>query len=76
MITFKLIGFKNYIIKDKIMYRNAYKTKDKLCKWKYISEREIKISFKNGIYGYYLVKNGKTKFYPLTKLRHRLKRVL
>lgn len=76
MNIFKLIGFENYIIKDKIMYRKAYKTKDKLCKFKYIEEREIKRSFKNGVEGYYLIYNRKRKFYPLTKLKHRLKRVL
>lgn len=52
------------------MYRKAFKTKDKLRKFKYISERKIKISKKNNIKGYYL----NNKFYPLTKLRHRLKK--
>ena len=75
MIIYKLIGFENYIIRDKIMYRKAFKTKDKLCKWKYIGEREIKISCKNGIEGYYLVKNKKTRFYPFKKLRHRLRKI-
>jgi len=69
MKIFKLVGFENYIIKDKIMYRKAHKVIDKLCRWKYISEREIKVSVKNGNEGYYL--NG--RFYPLKKLRHRLK---
>ena len=71
MIIYKLIGFKDYIIKDKIMYRKSFKTKDKLCKWKYIGERKIKISIKNNVKGYYLNK----KFYPLTKLKHRLKKI-
>jgi hypothetical protein len=75
MIIYKLIGFENYIIKDKIMYRKAHKIKDKLCKFKYISEREIKRSKKNNVEGYYLVKNRKSKFYPLTKLRHRLNKI-
>lgn len=74
MIYFDLVGFKNYIIKDKIMYRKAHKVKDKLCKFRYISERKIKIVKENDIEGYYLVRNGKRKFYSLVKLRHRLKR--
>ena len=76
MIIYKLIGFENYIIKDKIMYRKAFKTKDKLCKFKYIAEREIKVSIKNNVKGYYLVRNNKTNFYTLTKLKHRLKRCI
>jgi len=72
MIIFKLIGFENYIVKNKVMYRKSFITKDKLCKFKYISEREIKQTFKNGNKGYYL--NG--KFHSLKKLKHRLKRVL
>ena len=71
MKTFKLIGFENYIIKDKILYKKAHKVKDKLCKFKYISEREIKRTFKNKIEGYYL----EGKFYPLKKLKHRLKAI-
>lgn len=57
------------------MYRKSHKVKDKLCKWKCISEREIKVSVKNGNKGYYLVKNKNTRFYPLKKLRHRLKKI-
>lgn len=75
MIIFNLIGFDNYIIKDKILYKKSCKIKDNLCKFKYLSEREIKRSFKNGKEGYYLVRNEKRKFYPLSKLRHRLKHV-
>jgi len=74
MITYVLTGFNNYIIKDKVLYRKSYKVKDKICKFKYISEREIKRTFKNGIEGYFLVKRGKRKFYPLNKLKHRLKK--
>ena len=76
MRIFALIGFNNYIIKDKIMYRKAHKVKDRLCKFKYIGEREIKISIKNNVKGYYLIYNRKRKFYSLTKLRHKLKAVL
>jgi GR25 family glycosyltransferase involved in LPS biosynthesis len=73
MITYILIGFNNYIIKDKILYRDAYRIRDKLCKFKHISEREIKRSYKDGVEGYYLTKKGKRKFYSLKKLKHKLK---
>jgi len=73
MKIFNLIGFSQYIIKDKIMYRNSYKVKDKLCKFKYISERVITRTIKDGVVGYYLIKNNKRKFYSLSILRHRLK---
>jgi hypothetical protein len=73
MKVFKLIGFENYIIKDKILYKKSSVKKDKLCKFKYIEEREIKRTFKDTVEGYYLVKNNKSKFYTLTKLKHRLK---
>ena len=75
MIVYKLIGFKNYIIKDKILYRLSYIVKDKKVKFKYISERQIKRTYKNNVEGYYLVRNGKRKFYPLKKLKHRLKKL-
>ena len=71
---YSLIGFKEYYIKDKILYRKSYKVKDKLCLFKYISEREIKRTIKDGQVGYYLVKNGKRKFYSLKKLKHRIKK--
>lgn len=76
MIIYKLIGFENYIIKNKIMYRKAYKTKDKLCKFKYIQERKINRTFKNDVEGYFLVRNNKRKFFSLNSLKHRLKRVI
>jgi len=75
MSMYELIGFDNYKIKDKTLSRKAYKIKDKLCKFKYISERKIKRSFKNKIEGYYLVKDNKRKFYSLKSLKHRLKRL-
>lgn len=73
MIMYKLIGFINYIIKESILYRKAHKVKDKLCKYKYLSEREIKRTVKDGAEGYYLVRNNKRKFYSLKSLKHRLK---
>lgn len=72
MKIFKLIGFDNYIIKDKIMYRKAHKIKDFRCKFRYISDLKIKRSFKNNQIGYYLVKNNTRKFHSLKKLKHRL----
>lgn len=70
---YKLIGFDNYIIIDKIMYRILYITKSKSCKLQYRNKRKINRTVKQGIEGYYLVKNGNRKFYSLKKLRHRLK---
>ena len=72
---YTLIGFNDYIIKDKILYRKARVIKSKSCVFQYRNERKIKISIKNGNNGYYLERNGKTKFYPLKKLRHRLKKI-
>jgi hypothetical protein len=68
MKQYKLIGFSNYIIKDKILYRKEYITKNN----KYISERSIKRVLKGGIEGYFLVRKGKRKIYSLKSLRHRL----
>ena len=73
-VTYTLSGFKEYFIRDKILYRKAYEVKDKLCGYKYISEREIKRTKKDGQIGYYLVRNGKRKFHSLKKLKHRLRR--
>ena len=73
MIIFNIIGFSNYIIKDNILYRKKQKVKDKSCNFKYISERKIKRTFKNGIEGYFLVRNNKIKFCSLKSLRHRVK---
>jgi len=73
--TYILIGFKNYIIEDKILYRAAYKTESVSCKWQYRSKRKINKTFKDGAEGYWLVKNGKRKFYLLTKLKRYLKKL-
>ena len=72
-IIFTISGFSKYYIKDKILYRKAYKTKSKSCIIQYRNEREIKRVIKNGIEGYFLIKNDKSKFYSLKSLRHRLK---
>jgi hypothetical protein len=71
MIIYKLIGFNNYIIKDKVLYRKEFITRDK----KYILERKIKKTEKDNKLGYYLVRRGKRKYYELNKLSHRLKKV-
>jgi len=55
------------------MYRKAMKVKDKLCKFKYLPEREIKRVFKDGVEGYFLVRNGKRKFHSLKSLMHRIR---
>lgn len=71
--TYRLIGFKDYLVIDKIMYRISYKTKSVSCKWQYRSKRKINRTFKDGKEGYLLVKNDKRKFYSLKSLKHRLK---
>ena len=73
---YTISGFNAYIIKDKVLYRKAYKTKSTSCVFQYRNEREIKRVFKNGNEGYFLVKNGLSKFYSLKKLKHRLKHEL
>jgi hypothetical protein len=70
-IIYTISGFKDYFIKDKILYRKSHKIRDQLCKWKYLKEREINRALKNGNEGYYL----KGIFYSLKKLKHRLKKV-
>jgi len=64
-----LIGYPQYVFIDKICYRKAHITKN----MQYRKQREIKISTKNNVKGFWLVKNKKRAFIPLTKLRHRLK---
>jgi len=73
--TYSIIGFSDYIIENKIMYRKAYVAKSVSCKFQYRDKREIKGCIKDGVEGYYL-KKGKTKrFYSLKSLRYRLKKV-
>ena len=69
-------GFTQYLIIDKILYKKA-----KICihenyKFQYRNMREIKRCVKNGNEGYYLEKNHIIKFYPLKKLKHKLKLVI
>ena len=73
VIIYKLIGYPQYYIKDKILYRKSYKSKHVLHILHYFEEREIKRTFKDGIEGYYLVKNNIRKFHSLKSLKHRLK---
>lgn len=73
-IIYKLIGFNDYLIIDKILYRLEFKTKSKSCLFQYRNRRKINRTFKQNIEGYYLVRNGIRKFYPLKKLKHRLKK--
>jgi len=69
--TYTLIGFNKYIIRDKILYRKAYKTKSKSCKFQYRNERKINKVFKGGVEGYFL----NNKFHSLKSLKHRLKKI-
>jgi len=71
-VNYCIIGFKGYVIKDKILYRKAYITKSKSCKFQYRNERKIKRVFKGGIEGYFL----NNKFHSLKSLKHRLKLLL
>jgi len=59
-ITYLLIGFKDYEIVDKILYRKEYITKSVSCKWQYRKRRKINRTYNNGVEGYYLIKSGKT----------------
>ena len=70
--TYKISGFNEYEIVDKILYRKAYKTRSVSCVWQYRKRRIIARIFNNGIEGYKLEKNGKRKFYSLEHLRHKL----
>ena len=63
-----LKDFSGYEIIDKIMFRKAFCTESKSCKFQYKAKREINITMNNGIEGYILVKNGKRKWYSLSKL--------
>ncbi len=72
--TYTLIGFSAYIIINKILYRKPYATKSRACKLLYRSLRAIKRTVKNEVEGYYLTRNKRTAFYPLSKLKHRLKK--
>lgn len=75
IVTYIIIGFSNYIIENKQLFRISYKTKSKSCKWQYREKRKIKITEKDGCIGYFLVKNNTSKFYPLSKLKHKLKKL-
>ena len=74
-VKYTIIGFSNYIIIDKVLYRETYKTKSKSCVWQYRNKREIKRTFNKGVEGYVLVKNKTRKFYSLKKLQHKLKKI-
>ncbi len=67
-------GFSQYFFKDKELYRKEYTVKMSNKNYQYRAERKIKRSFNNGIEGYILHRNGKRKFYSLTRLKHRLKK--
>jgi len=74
--VFKIKGFTEYEIVDKILYRKGYKTKDRIKKWQYRNKRKINITTNNGIPGYILNRNNKRKWYSQISLRHRLIRVI
>lgn len=71
--TFVIQGFTQYLIIDKILFKLPKVCKHERFKWQYRQKREIKVCIKNRNEGYYLEKKGEVKFYPLSKLRHKLK---
>ena len=75
MKTYSIPRFPQYIIKLKKLFRKAYKTKSKSCKWQYREEREIKQTVKDKKAGYWLVSNNKRKFVSCDKLRKIVKEI-
>ena len=73
-----LVGYPQYEFVNKICYRKEYITSSKTYKYQYRNRRKINISNKGkkGFEqkGYWLIRNGKRSFTPLTKLHHRLKK--
>lgn len=66
-------GFTQYLIIDKILYKLPKVCKHQRFKFQYRGKRKIKIALKNNNKGYYLTKQGETKFYTLKSLKHKLK---
>jgi hypothetical protein len=75
-VIYSLIGFSQYIIIDKIMYRKPYKIQMKNGNWQFRAQREIERIENNGSLGYKLIKDNQTKvkFYSLKSLKHRVKK--
>lgn len=73
MPTHTIKGFPRYFVFERKLYRKAYKTKSKSCKWQYREQREIKQTAKNGVKGYWLVKYNKRYFIPTKKILKLLK---
>jgi len=76
-VNYLISGFSQYVIIDKIMYRNAYKIQMINGNWQYRQKRIVKKTLNNGILGYILIKdnNIKPKFYNQKRLKHRLIKV-
>ncbi len=72
---YKLVGFEDYEIWDKKMFRKAYSRVHSRYKMVFYAEREIKRTEKDGQTGYFLVRNGIRKFYSLKSHRHRLEKI-
>lgn len=73
--TFCIIGFKDYVIVDKQLYRKSFKVRMKNGNFQYRRQRLIEKTNNNGIEGYILTRNGKRQFYSLERLRHKLKKL-
>ena len=66
----KIKYFPDYFFSKKKLFRRAYKTKSKSCKWQYRAEREIKQVENNNIKGYLLRdKNNKRVFVSVEKMK-------
>ena len=65
-----LVSYPQYVFDNGKCYRKQFITSN----FQYRNKREIKISEKGGIKGFWLVRNKKRKFISLIKLRHRLKK--
>jgi hypothetical protein len=72
---YRLSGFNNYIVIDKVLYRLPYITKSVSANFQYRNRRAISRTFKDGAEGYWLTKNKTRKFYSLKSLKHRLIKV-
>lgn len=67
---YALSGFKGYEFRDNVLFRKAYRTKSKSCKWQYRAERRIELVSNNGTMGYMLTSSGKRKFYSLKQIKN------
>jgi len=75
VVKYRISGFNNYIIKNKVLYRKSYKVKTKTGNWQYREQRKINKINNNGVVGYKLVNKGNRKFYSLKSLHNKLVKI-